>query len=883
MVTGNKVDAAKADIVGGDDICSLRPLFDPDDRNLIVGSNRYLIYYDLSTREPSGRAYIPSSNLHSEEVIVSCEKCDSHLYISTNYGKIFLWDLQAKCWVKELYLPISDDESIVSCKLINKCQYIYTVLDNKSDQTRLFCSLSRSERERPKTRTLVGECSLGSQPTFDFGAYVDRHSDDSEQNDKDFYCLAFILKNNLIMQRIKSGEDGTSLIHQACADKEEFTCVRVHHTRPMVATGDSRGRIYLYTGCFKKPRVNRTNLHWHQLQVSDLCFSSTGNTLYSVGSESGCVVVWNLGSSNLGQKRVIARLGMPIRFINCGNNSNQLVIGFEDNEIQFLDTDDRSRRLRTLTKRTIDIFRRNDARALRSPFPKTNMTNLSSQHRKNRSTAAEIEEFIGLLWHSRTDSIVTNCRNGMLQFYSPRKRSRIDIIDILKKPIMSLESEHVIIPSDITRCALTLDGEWLACYETRKVEGLFPEVKLHIWQFYKPYGRWAWVQTIDRIHNTTDIVDLKFSPDGRFLVSVGDDGTFQILHRVILDSKIEDLSKAKQMYVKGFAGDVPKKLPVLAAFSQDSSVMAISLRNGSTLIWMIEDPYKLVYECQLNQVELSDDNKIINQMKNSSDFDVLGLHFGCHLEMEKVAPICEVRSTSIRVWNVLNPQDNARYSIFSMESPGTRNQIPRLTAAAFDECSRQGDINNYLAVATENNTVMIFKQELGHGDTELSPILIVDASLSFNRCANIIYTHMCFLEKPILDIDSECCSDRASVKLLGRLCLFNSQQELVSFTDKLTFERQKAVNSCNEINTLQESELREYFAKSTISYDEEVNKLRNNNHVSPASVTEKQRRIRNRQQMQKMLNNILSRIPAHNLPDMSILGPMLLNKLTNYD
>lgn len=428
---------------------------------------------------------------------------------------------------------------------------------------------------------------------------------------------------------------------------------------------------------------------------------------------------------------------------------------------------------------------------------------------------------------------------------------------------MTIDRDISVIPSDITKASVTSQGDWLACYETRTVKDTFPIIKLHLWQLTRTNNRWSWVQTIDRLHDDSSIADLKFSPDGRFLISLSEDGSFQILHRVNLDSKVDDLSRAKLMYVKGFSGNAPRGLATMAAFSQDSSVMAISLKNGTTLIWMIEDPYKLVYECQLNQLEFDEDSKMVNKT-NDIDQKVLGLHFGHHRETERVAPICEVRATTIRVWNVLNPQENARYSVLdhsvSLPAKCDKSKI-RLTAAAFDQTLNQQQ-DNFLAVTNNYDQVLLFKLTLGRGSSEpLRPLITACASLPIHRNPPTIYTHMCFMEKPVSHIDEDRCE---MVKLLNRLCLFNSREEIVSFVDKLTHDSA----SCNKIKT---NELNEYFNQSMTNEEEPI---------PVPDLTKEQARLRKRQEIQKILRS-LERIPAHNLPEMQVLGPIILDKVVN--
>lgn len=868
-------DNFKPDVVGGHNISTMRAIFDRDDKNIIVASDRQLFYYDIGSCEQAGRANLYHPKLSPEAKIVACERLNESIYVITNCGRIFVWSLETRDWINEISLPVHDGESLVSCKMLSKRQYIYTLINSAKNTTTLNYSMSRSERESPKQREEISPIHTGELNSFDLGSMHDPVDFGFQNMHKDIRdkllkqrCLVYIQESYLHFQKVAFAEK----LHDVKARVQinaKFTCVRANPIKPMVAAGDTSGRIYLYTaqGKFADFDFKRTKLHWHTMPVNDMCFSSTGSTLYSVGGESGCVVIWDISQNNIGQKRVVARLGMPIRYINCSSNLNQLVLTFEDNEIQFMDTSCNVKKLKTLTRRTIDLYRQNDHKALR--IDEKLLTCRSSKS-------------VGLLWHSQTDTVVCSGKTGWLQFYSPRAKLRVNNLNFLRNNILSLEKEAKVIPSDIIRASLTLDGDWIAFYETFEQESAFPSVRLHIWQRSQLSNRWVWIQTADRLHESSSIVDLRFSPDGHYLISVADDGTFHVLHRVCLDAKVNENSKSKQMYAKGFVGNVPDKLPAMSAFSQDSSVMAMSLTNDTTLIWMIVDPYKLVYECQLNQIETNaepqngDNDNLTSTPVAQQPHEVLGLHFGYHKPSQSLAPLCEVRSDKIRIWNILNAQETMEYSVAdTIQNSGPKSEF---TAAAFDQCPGDSRSLDHFAVSTNRNQILIFKLQISQATRALSPLITVDATMPYLNSSSS-YRHMCFVSTPILDIDPQCYPDSHLVKLLNRLCLMNNRQELIGITDKLTLERESASNNLNTIKTFEMSELQSYFAKSVSTYSEETRDLTKADKLDANLITEKQRRIRNRIEVQKMLKNLLLKIPSQNLPKIEILGPMILDKL----
>jgi WD40 repeat protein len=868
-------------LIGGQDVSSLRAHFDHDNQNIIAASNRQLKYYNIQSGQQSATSNIPESKLRPFEVIVACEKVEQYLYLTTNFGKIFIWCLESRDWLNELSIPTDvENEAVLSCKLIGKRQYLFTVQDNKTNQINLYHSMSRSERERPKQRELIEECSNGDETSFDIGCAVAQNDLTNETNKSTREklskqrVLAFIKANKIYFQKLGLGEKlHVNLTTQIIANYD-FTCVRANPKRPMVAAGDGLGRIYVYTGDFdtaQQPFSNRTKLHWHSKAVSDLCFSSTGQTLYSVGSESGCVVIWDLSSNHLGRKRVIAGLGMPMRHLNSNDSLQQLILSSEDNELIFVDTDHHTKSMKTLTRRTYDMYLNSDAKAIR--FDALS----SSKYKSSRS--------IGLLWHSKTNTLVTNGKTGRLQFYCPKRRVLVETLDGLKARILTLERDGRVLPSDITKAAFSCDGDWLAFYETRDSEdGLFPEVRLHIYQRSATLGHWSWIQTADRLHSTAGISDLKFSPDGQYLVSLGDDGSFHLLYKINLDPK----TNTKQMYAKGFFGNVPENMGSQVAFSQDSSVLAIGLKNETTLIWMIVDPYKLEYECQLS----SDDTEHLNNETENNDpngaqqpSNVIGLHFGHYEPPRSIAPLCEVRSKYIRIWNILKAQSSSgqmlEYLISNAPSPDIDgDSSDEFTAATFDQSTGGNQVLDHFAVSTKRNLVYIFELKINQDSRTLSPLIVIDASLT--QCGiqkPRYFTHMCFVGNSILVIDEQCHQDLLLLKLINRLCLMTDQQELVAFTDKLTLERESAVNNCNEIKTYELSEFNDYITKSASTYRDEIRNLSLNDKVDPQAMTEKQRMIKHKLDVQRMLKDLFLRVPSHNLPRMELLGPMILDKL----
>lgn len=239
----------KPEIVGGQDLTSIRSLFDHNDKNIIIPSDRKLLYYSTDTGKQVGEITPPAL----DEVIVACERLDVCLYVFTNLGKIFIWNLDLLDWVNELALPLVDQETLVSCKMLSKRQYIYAVLNTDTKKTLLYSSMSRSERERPKSRDVVGECSPGGQISFDIGSInptpvYSYNTEVSPDKTNKHRCLAYINGPYVYFQKVGIGEKFSATdIRQRIGGKERnvdddnrFTCVRANPKK----NHDRRGRCF---------------------------------------------------------------------------------------------------------------------------------------------------------------------------------------------------------------------------------------------------------------------------------------------------------------------------------------------------------------------------------------------------------------------------------------------------------------------------------------------------------------------------------------------------------------------------------------------------------------------------------------------------------------
>lgn len=808
------------EIVAGYNITTTRSSYDEKNSKIISAGDHHLFHFDVKSGLTS---QITASNLESSDTIVSCNQIDRELYVFSKTGRVLVWDMDSMDWSDEFTLPLGKGFHLEAGLGLNAHQFCYTTTEKKLDYSTFNFAQRAHTRGSPSSSITLGNMILGSQNMFDSAPGI----------------LAFCRDNAIFIGKFKDRVSPPKTLTKTHLIKDlQFSCIRCSKNSKMIAGGDILGRVHIYIDkILDKCNVKRVTLHWHSLPVNDLCFSSTGNLLYSVGSENGCVVIWNLSSDYLGQKQVIARLGAPIRYINCAQASNELILTFQDNEIQFITTNYNSKKIKTFTTRASKIYENN--------------------YHKTKS--------VGLLYHSRTNCLVSNGKLGQLQFFSPRTKSSSSTLDILNTDLLALTRDGKVLPSDITCAAFSLDGEWLAAYETRDVKYMFPEVKLHLW---RKRDNWEWIQTIDRLHETTNIVCLKFSMNNRYLLSVDDEGHMNLLHKLSLDGN------SNQMFARGYFGKLGNGGHIKCAFSDDSSVISASIKDECPYLWTISNPYKIVFTAQFNfnrsNDQKNDDSQVIESAKKSAISNPsIEIYFGLN---EHASTIVDIRKNHIRVWDVICPEKACRFSIEKLYQKKSKKVTDKFVAAAFDY---HGSTNHF-AACTRMNLVLLFNLEKYKNDNALNPLIVLDASLpSVPRQSSYLYTDLIFISKPIND----CKVVSPELRIINRLCLMSSMDEIVAFNDKLELKKKSLIINSNTINLCKTDDIRAYFLTMETRYAQEQQRLLRENKLEHISLTQRQKMIKSKLEVKKLLKEVINRVPSHVLPPMEIMAPMILDKL----
>lgn len=123
------------------------------------------------------------------------------------------------------------------------------------------------------------------------------------------------------------------IFRHTISKKLHFTCIAYHPTEEVILTGDSLGRVLLWTNIYTNS-PSKAVYHWHTLPVKCLAFSTSGSYFYSGGSE--CVLVkWQV--DNTLQKHFLPRLPSTIEWIAVSANNLFVAVSTGDNGVRVLD------------------------------------------------------------------------------------------------------------------------------------------------------------------------------------------------------------------------------------------------------------------------------------------------------------------------------------------------------------------------------------------------------------------------------------------------------------------------------------------------------------------------------------------------------------------
>ncbi|XP_071956994.1 WD repeat-containing protein 75-like [Antedon mediterranea] len=377
-----------------------------------------------------------------------------------------------------------------------------------------------------------------------------------------------------------------------------FTCIACHPTELCIAAGDTLGRIHYYRNFTEVENVAKSVNHWHSLRVEDLCFTSEGSYLFSVGHE--CTMVqWQY---NTNHKDFLPRLLNPISHVSSS----------PDNQIQAL----------SLFNNVILLVSNN---CVVRTIQGLNHGHLQQQ--KQPPCHA------GLTFDPRTKALVVNGKVGHLQFYQVEEDRSLYNLDIVAQNYISPESlDKPLIHTDVDHMAFNMDGHWLATIESREDGQNSSELRLKFWCYDDQKDSFILNTNVENPH-LVKITSLCFQPllsnkeATPTAVTASVDGKFKIWN-LVDDSDIYRSNQCWNCGSAGFYRDLPCGE---VCFTSDGSLLAVAFSHVITL-W---DPAT---------------NVLRTTLSHDSKHPIRKLQFG-HGESSHL--LVSTTATIMCVWNLL--------------------------------------------------------------------------------------------------------------------------------------------------------------------------------------------------------------------------------------
>uniref|UniRef100_A0A1A9ZPX0 WD repeat-containing protein 75 second beta-propeller domain-containing protein n=1 Tax=Glossina pallidipes TaxID=7398 RepID=A0A1A9ZPX0_GLOPL len=525
--------------LAGGSIVDYAPVYDPDGEYLFFISGEVIkIYSTVSTQlvrllEGAKDPLISIElDIANKDIIVACSAG----------GEILSWSWNTAELKSSVKLQEKKKENeITNFKLLNlfgKSELSYAlvcVMDGKTKK------VEWQVVDRTTGASISTDCNL---KLMNWGKpYV-------EVDNGNFHNLVIAQYTNIYFINYKTWnfQRGSS------AHRVPFTALKIHPTEECVATGDERGRIFLWRE-FGGNKLPLTSLyHWHHTPVRSIAFTVYGANFWSSAREK-VLVHWNI---ELEQKHYLPRMTAEILHIVVNPKNAEVAACMADNGVQIVGTDKQ-------------IF--NNLQEF------TYVTNDKTKNPKFP---------IGLRLNPRTNTLVLNGRIGSLQFYNTYTKSLIYNLNIVNENALSTERDHILYDTRVTKAAFNID--WMATGEVFNDEQHLPELRLKFWKYEEKSQSYTLNTEIELPHED-GFKAIEFSNayqvDNLLCATVGDDNLIRIWS--LEDS---DSIHRKEKTWCCIAQNCYKNFPIESiSFSQDGSLLAAGYAN--TLCVYISENLKM--------------------------------------------------------------------------------------------------------------------------------------------------------------------------------------------------------------------------------------------------------------------------------------------------
>ncbi|CAG2104917.1 unnamed protein product [Medioppia subpectinata] len=592
-------------MTGGHNLVGYRPVFTNDSKYLLIPSGTHLRRYVVETG-----SFITSHDFGHQSPIVSVQMMDNQsdeVMVTSSDGLVIVWNLSENRKVNEFNIKVNTNyETIIWSQFVANYFYFTTNRINRETMDsvcQLYCCPKNYVQQK-----MAMDSTNQVNPTTTSVAFCPSSSPR--------HCVA-IHENQLFVYSVPKNLSSQRRRHLMAADKK-FTCIACHPYEEMIATGDSLGRITIWHDFVENNYPSRSIMHWHQWPVADICLSPEGTSLYSVGAEN-TLVRWTISGNNFGKNDFMPRLGMNIKFVSIDRNQHMIVTSHEDNSIQILGPQMKGIKC-VIEGLTLGSGGNYELSTVLFACVIEGLT-LGSGGNYELST--------GLIWNQKMRAITLNGRTGHLQFYSPECQRQLFQLDVVNQNLITSTREVTVIPTELSKAAVSEDGVWLSTLEIRDDFETLPEIRLKFWEL-KPTMKNYLLNTTIHLPHKSNVNCLRFAPNSQSMVSTSLDKEFKIWGLVKDDDK-----QWWKCYKVGNLNTVSE--PTIANWSSDSSLLAIAYDNFVTL-WDVFD--KTVLKLM---TKLSVDEK--------NDSKLLFVDFGYE---DKSHYLIEGRSNLIKVWNLLD-------------------------------------------------------------------------------------------------------------------------------------------------------------------------------------------------------------------------------------